>query len=117
MNDTAAKSNYKSSWTGIRWVHKSWTTGATALLDKGGSSALIPEHVLGGGQSVGCALWKLSSGSITGLWFSKDAILPGGRQDTGHCSVTECKAVYGPAAKQTWAESDTSGWDGGVTAN
>lgn len=58
-----------------------------------GSLALILEHVLGGVQSVSRAVWKLSSGSITGLWFSKDAILPGGRQATGYCSVTECKAV------------------------
>ncbi len=54
---------------------------------------LIPELLVGAVQRLGCDFEKLSSGRITGLWFSGDAILPGGRQATGHCNVTECRIV------------------------
>lgn len=51
---------------------------------------------LGAVLRVGCAFWKLSSGKITELYFTRDAILPGGRQATSYCIVQDC--VRAPSA-------------------
>ena len=77
--------------------------------------ALVPELRVGSVQSRGCAFWKLSSGRITGPWFSRDAILPGGAAWTLQCDrMRDCLSSLGT----TKGDRNRHKWTGrGVTVN
>lgn len=77
--------------------------------------ALVPELRVGSVQSRGCAFWKLSSGRITGPWFSRDAILPGGAAWTLQCDrMQDCLSSLGT----TKGDRKRRKWTGGgVTVN